>query len=171
MYLTHAEMDILLPAWKHKLENMEETCVSKFQQAFQDTFMPMVHKHAENFRRFVPRFEWPIGQVLETRDLPARHEYQDSPSSTSPGNDDYAVSSRDNALDDSMEFLMSWSSDVLSSTSSDPCALEDSPPLGFPVAGFDRLSDIWMVFPGVRRSLQKSRRCPRSINFSDKPRQ
>ena len=142
MNLTDAEMDILLPAWKHKLENMEETCVSRFQQAFQDTFMPMVHDHVENFRRFVPRFEWPIGQVLETRDLPARHEYQDSPSSTSPGNDDYVVSSRDNALDDSIEFLMSRSSDMLSSTSSDPCALEDSPRLGFPVADSDRLSDI-----------------------------
>ena len=140
MNLTDAEMDILLSAWKQKLENMEETRLSKFQQAFQDTFMPMVQDHVEHFRRFVPRFEWPIGQVLETRNLSARPEYQDSPSS--PGNDDYGASSGDNALDDSMEFSMSRSSDALCSTSSVPYALEDSPRMGFSVADSDRFSDI-----------------------------
>ena len=135
-------MKILLSGWKQKLETMEETHVSQFREAFQNTFMPWVQRRVENFRELVPQFEWPTGGDFETRDPTVRPESQGSLSSPSLVEDDHAVIGGNNAPSDSAGLTMSEPSHAPTSSSSAPEADDDSPYMGFPGAETDLTSDI-----------------------------
>ena len=116
--------------------------LSDFHEAFQSNFMPWVQRRVENFRKFVPQFEWPNGGDFETRDPTVRPESQDSHFSPSLVDDGHAVVRGSNAPNDSPGLKMSGPSHAHTSISSAPEANDDSPYMGFPGAETDLTSDF-----------------------------